>query len=63
MGGIQHWLVMFLLMVLAIVIIAALIWAVETYIIKAPLPQMVRLVLGLVIIILVILWFLNGFSP
>jgi hypothetical protein len=58
--GLAGLLIGFLLVVIAIVVIAGLIYAVETYIIKASLPPMIRLVIGLVVIVLVIIWILNA---
>jgi hypothetical protein len=59
-GGIEGLLIGFLLVVIAIAIIAGLIYAVETWIIKAPLPAMIRMVIGLIVIVLVIIWVLHA---
>jgi hypothetical protein len=58
--GLVGLLIGFLLVIVAIAIIAGLIYAVETWIIGAPLPQMVRLVIGLIVIVLVIVWIVNA---
>jgi hypothetical protein len=58
--GLVGLLIGFLIVIIAIVVLAGLIYAVETYIIKAPLPTMVRLVIGLVVIVLVLIWVINA---
>lgn len=58
--GLVGLLIGFLLIIVAIAIIAGLIYAVETWIIKAPLPQMVRMVIGLIVIVLVIIFVINA---
>lgn len=59
-GGLVHILIMFLVALIAIAVIAGLIYAIETWIIKAPLPTMVRLVIGLILIVIVIILILNN---
>lgn len=59
-AGLLHILLIFLVALVVILALAGLIWAIETYIIKAPLPNPVRLLIGLVLIILVIILILNG---
>lgn len=58
--GLVGLLIGFLLVIVAIAIIAGLIYAVETWIIKGPLPQMVRMVIGLIVIVLVIIWVVSA---
>lgn len=58
--GLTGLLVGFLLVIVAIAIIAGLIYAVETWIIGGALPAMVRMVIGLVVIVLVILWIIGA---
>ena len=55
-----HMLIMFLVALVAILVLAGLIWAIENWIIGAPLPNPVRLVLGLILIIILIILFLNA---
>ena len=59
-GGLVHILIMFLVALIAIIVLAGLIYAIETYIIKAPLPNGVRLVIGLILIVIVIILVLNN---
>jgi hypothetical protein len=49
----------FLILIVAIAVIAGLIYAVETWIIGAPIPPMIKLVIGLVVIVIVIIWSIN----
>lgn len=51
-------LVAFLYAVLAIALIGGLIWAINTYI--HPIPPPILAVLSIVLVILIVLWFLNG---
>lgn len=62
-AGLPHLLVTFLVLLIVIVVIGGLIYAIETWIMKAPLPQGVRLVIGLILILLVIIWALAQFYP
>lgn len=61
-GGLAHILIMFLVALIAILILAGLIWAVENWIIGGPLPNPVRMVLGLILIIILIILVLNNFG-
>jgi len=61
-GGLVHLLILFLLALVAIVVIGGLIWAIETYIIKQALPNGVRLVIGLVLIVIIVILVLNNFG-
>jgi hypothetical protein len=45
-----------------IAVIGGLIWAIETWIIKSPLPAPVKLVIGLVLILLVVIWGIKLFG-
>lgn len=54
--GLVGILIGFLLCIVAIAIIAGLIYAVEQWIIGAPIPPMIKMVIGLVVIVLVIIW-------
>ena len=49
-------LISFLVLVAVIIVIGGLIWAIETYVMKQPLPGPVRLVIGIILIILAIIW-------
>ena len=55
-SGVGGLLIQFLVIVVVLLIVAGLIYVVETYIMKQALPNMVRLVIGLVLIILIIIW-------
>jgi hypothetical protein len=55
-------LLQFLGIVVLIAAIAALIYVVETYVIKESLPNAVKMFIGLVLIILVIIWGINLFG-
>jgi hypothetical protein len=59
----QEILIGFLVVLVVIAVIAGLIYAIEEWIIKSPLPQMVKVVIGLVLIVLVIVWALKAFNP
>jgi hypothetical protein len=58
--GLVGLLIGFLIIVVAIAILAGLIYLVETYIMKQALPTIVRLVIGLVVLILIIIWVINA---
>lgn len=58
--GLVGLLIGFLLIIVAIAVIAGLIYAVEQWIIKGPLPNMVRMVIGLIVIVLVIIFIVNA---
>lgn len=62
-AGLPHLLITFLILLVVIIVIGGLIYAIETWIMKAPLPQGVRLVIGLILIILVIIWAIAQFYP
>jgi hypothetical protein len=55
-------LITFLVLVVVLVVIGALLYGIEQWIIKGPLPAPVRLVIGLVLIVLVIIWGLRLFG-
>jgi hypothetical protein len=55
-GGLSGLLIGFLIIIVVIAIIAGLIYAIETWIIGSALPTPVKLVIGLVLIVLVIIW-------
>jgi hypothetical protein len=61
-GGLSGLLIGFLVIIVVIAIIAGLIYAVETWIIGGPLPTPVKLVIGLVLIVLVIIWAIQHFG-
>lgn len=54
--SLSNLLIGFLIMIVVIAIIAGLIYAIETWIIGGPIPMPVKLVIGLVLIVLVIIW-------
>ena len=58
--GIVHLLLIFLIALIGICVIAGLIYAIETWVIKSPLPNMVRMVIGLILIVVVIIIVLNN---
>jgi hypothetical protein len=55
-------LISFLVLVVIIAVIGGLIWAIETYIMRQALPNPIKLIIGLVLIILVIIWGINMFG-
>lgn len=55
-GNLGALLIGFLVLIIVICIIGGLIWAIETYIIKAPIPMPIKLIIGLVLIVLVVIW-------
>lgn len=59
----QEILIGFLVVLVVIAVIAGLIWAIENWIMGSPLPAMVKMIIGLVLIILVIIWALKVFNP
>ena len=59
-GSLIHLLILFLGALIAILVLAGLIWSVEQWIIGAALPQPVRLVIGLILIIILIILFLQA---
>lgn len=60
-AGLHGILVGFLILVIVLAIIGGLIWCIEKWI--HPLPDPVKLVLAIVLVILVILWALTVFWP
>jgi hypothetical protein len=52
----------FLILIVVIAIIGGLIWAIETWIMKQALPLPVKLIIGLVLIVLVIIWGIKMFG-
>ena len=59
-GSLIHLLILFLGALIAILVLAGLIWSVEQWIIGGALPQPVRLVIGLILIIILIILFLQA---
>jgi hypothetical protein len=55
-GGLSGLLIGFLIIIVVLAIIAGLIYAIETWIIGSALPTPIKLVIGLVLIVLVIIW-------
>jgi hypothetical protein len=54
--GLTGLLIGFLVIIVVIAIIAGLIYAIETWIMKESLPTPVKLVIGLILIVLIIIW-------
>lgn len=52
----QELLIGFLVLIVVLAVIGGLIWAIETWIMKQPLPGPIKLVIGIILIILVIIW-------
>lgn len=52
----------FLVLIVIIAIIGGLIWAIETYIIKDSIPTPIKMIIGLVLIVLVIIWGVQQFG-
>lgn len=53
-------LLVFLVGLIAIIILSGLIFAIEQYIIKGPLPNMLRLAIGLILIVIIVIYVLNN---
>lgn len=51
----------FLVILVVLAIIAGLIYAIETWIMKSEIPAQIKLVIGLVLIVLVLIWAINNF--
>jgi hypothetical protein len=51
----------FLVILVVLAIIAGLIYAIETWVMQSPIPQPIKLVIGLVCIVLVLIWAINNF--
>jgi hypothetical protein len=51
----------FLVILVVLAIIAGLIYAIETWVMHQALPGPVKLVIGLVLIVLVLIWAINNF--
>jgi hypothetical protein len=60
-GGLKGILIGLLVMLIVLFVVAGLVWVIETYINKGPLPTPVRLVIALVMVILVIIWAFDFF--
>ncbi len=60
-GGLKGLLIGLIIAVVVIFVVAGLIYLIETYINKGPLPTPVRLVIALVMVILVIIWAIGFF--
>ncbi len=58
----QEILIGFLVILVVIAVIAGLIYAIENWIMGGPMPAMIKMVIGLVLIVLVILWALKTFN-
>jgi hypothetical protein len=52
----------FLVLIVVIAVIGGLIWAIESYVMKQPLPGPIKLIIGLVLIVLVIIWGIKQFG-
>ena len=61
-GNLQEILIAFLVLIVVIAVIGGLIWAIETYIMKQAIPGPIKLVIGLVLIVLVIIWGIKMFG-
>lgn len=61
-GNLQEILIAFLVLIVVIAIIGGLIYMIETWIMKQPLPGVVKMVIGLVLIVLVIIWGIKMFG-
>lgn len=62
-GNLPHLLITFMVLLIVIVVIGGLIYAIEQWIMRAPLPAGVRLVIGLILILLVVIWAVSQFYP
>jgi hypothetical protein len=61
-SGLTGILIGFLVLIIVIAVIGGLIWAIETYIMKQALPTPIKLIIGLVLIVLVIIWGIRMFG-
>jgi hypothetical protein len=61
-ANLQTILIEFLVLVVVLAIIAGLIYLIETWVIKSELPTPIKLVIGLVLIVLVVIWGLRAFG-
>jgi hypothetical protein len=52
----------FLVILLLLAVVAGLIYAIEEWIMKAPIPGPIKLVIGLALIVLVIIWAIKAFG-
>ena len=59
-GGLKELLIGFLLIIVVIAIIAGLIYAIETWVMKQSIPAPIKLVIGLILVILIIIWGINA---
>ena len=55
-GDLVSLLVTFLVIIVVIAVIAGLIYAIETWVVGSAIPTPIKLVIGLVLIVLVIIW-------
>jgi hypothetical protein len=58
--GLVGLLIGFLVIIIGIAVLAGLMYLVEEYIIKAPLPNLVRLIIGLVVLVILLIWLINA---
>lgn len=61
-GNLQEILIAFLVLIIVIAIIGALIWAIEKYIMAQAIPPPIKLIIGLVLIVLVVIWGIRMFG-
>ena len=61
-GNLTQILISFLILIAVIAVIGGLIWAIEQWIMHQPLPGPVKLVIGIILIILVIIWGIHIFG-
>jgi hypothetical protein len=52
----------FLVIVVVIAVIAGLIWCIENWILKGPIPQMIKLVLAIILLVCIVIWALGAFG-
>lgn len=60
--SLTHLLIGFLILIVGIAIIAGLIYVIEQWVMRQPIPQPIKLVIGLVLIVLVIIWGIQAFT-
>lgn len=62
MPNLSQLLIGFLILIVVIAVIGGLIYAIETWIIGGPIPVQIKLIIGLVLIVLVVIWGVKQFG-
>lgn len=56
-------LVSFLVLLVVLAVVGGLIWAIETWILRGSIPQPIKVVIAIVMVLLVVIWALTQFWP